>query len=388
MNLIHRRFFCTAMLLLWTCVSSQAQLNIVINAGPTLAANTPALNAFQRAAAQWAARISNSVTVTINADLAALGQGIIGSANNVTLQRPYNDIRNLLVASAAAEPDDAIVGFLPTFAQLSAVLPAGKSLNGSARLTKANAKVLGVPNLDQEFGVADAQITFSTAFNFDFDNSNGVTAGTMDFETAAVHEIGHALGFISVVDNINTTLPFPTTFAPTTLDLFRFNIANSPTTQAEFTTFPRNLTPGVDAVTDFVLPTAGLSGTEFRMSTGLVPFGQEATPNGRDGRQASHWKDDLLTGTYIGMFDPTLNFGTVQQITEADFRALDLMGWNIAPIPEPSTYALGAIGLTAIFWLRRQRMKTRSSFSELALAPTNSAVPGSAARQSSPARCE
>ena len=42
--------------------------------------------------------------------------------------------------------------------------------------------------------------TFSSAFSFDFNPDDGVTAGQMDFIGVAIHEIGHALGFISGVD--------------------------------------------------------------------------------------------------------------------------------------------------------------------------------------------
>jgi hypothetical protein len=288
--------------------------------------------------------------VNITADLAALGSGIIGSAGSTILQAPYNTIRNQMVVAAAAETDDAIVASLPTAAQFTATLPIGKSLDGNLLLTKANAKALGFSVPDGTFGVSDASITFSTNFNFDYDNSDGVGVGLMDFETVAAHEIGHALGFISSVDDVDQaqfeTVP-PTIFAPTTLDLFRFNIASSPTTAADFTTLARDMTPGNNDITDFVLPTLGLGGTEFRMSTGLT--------NG-DGRQASHWKDNLG----IGIMDPTLGLAEISPITEADFRALDLIGYNIAAIPEPSTYALGAMGMASLYWLRRKRMSAKS----------------------------
>ena len=54
--------------------------NIVINAGAGLAGNAAALAAFNRAADQWEAWISDPITVTIVADLQNLGNpSIIGS---------------------------------------------------------------------------------------------------------------------------------------------------------------------------------------------------------------------------------------------------------------------------------------------------------------------
>src|SRR5262249_59896216 len=54
-------------------------------------------------------------------------------------------------------------------------------------------------------------------------------------------------------------------------------------------------------------------------------------PGGTDGEggRASHWKDDALTGILIGAMDPTLRTGTVQTISAADERALELIGWTL-----------------------------------------------------------
>ena len=54
-----------------------------------------------------------------------------------------------------------------------------------------------------------------------------------------------------------------------------------------------------------------------------------------DRRQASHWKDDQLTGTILGSLDPTLGYGEVRVISDYDWRALDLIGWDIAPATPP-----------------------------------------------------
>ncbi|MEO5712941.1 MAG: NF038122 family metalloprotease [Luteolibacter sp.] len=317
---------------------SQVPLNlgtfdIVINPGSGLSSNTAALAAFNRAAQQWEAYISDSITVTIAADLGSLGAGIIGSTSSVILQGGYNTIRNQVVADASNESDDLVASFLPTAAQFSATLLSGSSLTGNLSGTKANLKALGFSGLDTSFGATDSTITFSNTFAFDFDNSDGVGAGLLDFETVAAHEIGHALGFFSAVDSADGGA---TSITPSVLDLFRFQngTASDPTTTSEFTLDPRDLVPGHAAIFDDL-------SNEYLMSTGLTQG---------DARQASHWKDDALTSSNIGIMDPTLASGVFFVVGAADLRALDLIGYEI--VPEVSALVFAA--LSGAFLLSRR----------------------------------
>ncbi|HYR96306.1 MAG TPA: hypothetical protein VEM57_06180, partial [Candidatus Binatus sp.] len=107
------------------------------------------------------------------------------------------------------------------------------------------------------------------------------------------------------------------------LDLFRFEdaTANDPASVADFGSFPRSQEPGVEAIFDDIA-------AEARMSTGYVTG---------DGRQASHWKDDGLTGVFVGIMDPTLPSGTVETVGPADLRALDLIGYDIGGVGTTTT---------------------------------------------------
>jgi hypothetical protein len=318
-------------------------VNIVINSGATLAANTAALAAFNRAAVTWENYLMDPITVTIQADLASLGSGILGQASSVLLADSFSTVRNRMVADNNGGALEALTDALPTSA--NAFVPVGRNLINNLSASKANLKALGFTGLDATFGVADATITFSTNFNFDYDNSNGVTGGFYDFESVAVHEIGHALGFFSAVDSTTTNMTMRT------LDLFRFGNQENPTTLAEFTTAKRELRSGSAAYFDIIDPLYG-SPTQFGFSTGTAG----------DGRQASHWKDDSFGGGNLGIMDPTMAAGFIGTISQADLMALDVIGWDVnyagQSVPDaatPATWVVALLGLGAIARLTGRR---------------------------------
>jgi hypothetical protein len=182
-------------------------------------------------------------------------------------------------------------------------------------------------------------MTFSSNFAFDYDRSDGITPGQFDFVGVAVHEIGHGLGFISGVDDVDFVLepggPVPGNFIePTPLDMFRFRdaVIQDPTTVADFANatlaFPRNMVPQHTAMMDQIFGSFG--DIEALMSRG-VEFG--------DGQQASHFKDSLG----LGIMDPTAAPGTLLTVTSNDFRAFDLIGYEIQ-VPEAGSFTLLVIG--------------------------------------------
>ena len=318
-------------------------VTINLNPGVGIAGNPTALNAFNNAAARWEALLLEPITLNLDVDMASLPPNVLGSTSSTTFFTGYDNLRNMVAADASA-PGDAIPGHalpesdaaveapflnqLPTAAQFVASRPAGVGNLVGMSATRANLLALGVA--PGSLTGNDGSITFSTGFSFDFDPSDGIDAGKIDFEGVATHEIGHALGFVSEVDWIDYLMATggSSDLYPTPLDLFRFDSA--PT---NFTTDPRNLVPGGSHIL-----WDGRDGTAIGMSTGVY-YG--------DGRQASHWKDN----NGLGLMDPTIGYGELGVISANDLRAFDLIGWDV--VPEPATLSLLLLGGLAL--LRRRR---------------------------------
>jgi hypothetical protein len=128
---------------------------------------------------------------------------------------------------------------------------------------------------------------------------------------------------------------------PDPLDLFRFrNLSGEyPTSASQFSTLTRDMIPGDDDL---------FSDTHLRL--------QFSTGAGHgDSRGASHWKDDVLTGNYIGIMDPSVVPGGSEPITADDVRALQLIGWTATSVPEPPAAVASAclIALIGRFTARR-----------------------------------
>jgi len=305
--------------------------------------SSDAAAALDRAGSRWSSQLRDPVTINIAVNLQNLNDTrVIGNAASMSLVGGYTGFRDLLVLDAANETGDDIVSHLPTVNQASAYLPANFSLNNLAA-TKANLKALGESasfssQLDSQFGIDDGIINFNSGFAFDYDAGNGITLGSMDFETVAAHEIGHILGFVSVVDDIDYMLKNNLTgdVTPYLLDLFRFGPNANPATSSDFTNMSRDLRPGVTSYFDDLSMQVAFSTGEY---------------NG-DGNQASHWKDS--SGNLLGIMDPTIAFGQISPLSGHDLRALDVIGYEVAAVPLPAAIWLFGGSLLALIGLGRR----------------------------------
>ena len=296
-----------------------SHLTIILNGTANLNANAPAKAAFERAAAQWESRINSPVTIFIDVDYGPTNfgntwpDGVLGSTSSPSLNNvTYSLVRNTLIAGANTPSKLAVYNALPANS-----LPTDNGTGSATSMSVSASIARAIGLLDPTAQSTDprARIGFnSTIVTYDFDPSNGTT-GT-DFESVAMHEIGHALGFSSRSGSNSTV--------PAMWDLYRFR---SGTTSSTFTTAQRIMTVGGPTINSQYYFVPGE--TEVGVSDGgSNPPNEPPFPNNSDGNQSSHWRQQNLNGSYIGIMDPKMPGGITRPITDRDLNALNIFGYN------------------------------------------------------------
>jgi hypothetical protein len=371
--------------------SQAAVINLIDVGGVT---GSKAEQGFQIAADYWGKMFTNDATINLNVKFDALGAGIIGSTGSTKTDFSVAQWQSAVNATKSNSVIDQ-TAVLPTLVSTLVVnnlgdayvldgivggLTAGvdatsnndntvtASLDGkySSAVLYQNTSVLKAIGFDAALtGVVDGSMTFSSTFAFDFNPLNGITGGTFDFIGVAIHEMGHALGFVSGVDffdiygtggpgygalgyDLNDTSIF------SALDMFRYSA------------------PGVIDMRTGVASYFSLDGGVTALYSNTVSTGRFTG----DGQQASHWKDLGGCSGQLGIMDPNFCFGQMGEVSGLDLAAYDAMGWNLSvdaltygskttfqiyaeAVPEPATWTLllGALGFVGMSRRKNRQAK-------------------------------
>jgi hypothetical protein len=319
--------------------STAANLTIILRATQQLEANAQAKAAFIAAAAQWESLIKDPITIVIDVDYGTTFFGtpfssssVLGATSTQLLSSPgdYPEVRSRLINHANGSQELAIANALP-----ATILPTDIGSTDTIVVASPLLRALGIIPADASSDTGTPgnppRIAFNSAFNFDFDPTDGITGNRTDFDAVAVHEMGHALGFNSEVGakELDSTRPI----LATVWDLFRFRPATA--NLNNFGSVQRILSSGGSQI-------QFNGGPELGLSTGR-PDG-----TGGDGHQASHWQEDNNNAAAnIGIMDPTIARNVRQIMSVNDQAAIDAFGYTIsATTPPPNDNFVDAQTIT------------------------------------------
>lgn len=339
------------------CGAASASAGVVINlndiGGVT---GTPAEQGFKIAAKYWESVLTNDAVINFNVGFNHLPPNVLGGTNsNLATSVQIGDYYGALAANgnksaldnqalanlAALDASGSVTVKVPSYfngatfegvaSSGTRVAPTNTAISTTMALSTANLKALvgGGQN------VVDAKIEFSSDFAFDFNPTDGIAAGKSDFIGVAIHEMGHALGFLSGADDFDYSVGggFKTDdfWWGYALDMFRYSQQG----QLDWS-----------------------FGTEsyFSLDGGATAYGGghfSTGENNGDGWQASHWKAPTsapFCSGLEGVMNPYLCSGTEAIVTSLDLAALDAIGWNVAiDVQQNPGYAINTAQIYAQF---------------------------------------
>jgi len=261
---------------------------------------------------------ADPINVRVSIRFASLGGGVLGATgSNFVANVSFTNYRDGLQADM--DFDDTLQSFLPAGATIPVRYNGGSdtvSSEDQIDLTRAHYRTC----VGSVTGLAGS-ITLNSDFDWDYDPSNGVNFSRTSFIDVIVHEVGHAMGFVSAADN-------QAGGQMQGLDIFRFQRSDgccnyNPDTEADFEITPRLVdfnTPDDDHNTDLIFVT-------YRMSDGN-PW------------QASHFREQNPS---IGTMDPALAGGETNHpnyFQASDLNVFDAIGYDYPQNEPPPPAAL------------------------------------------------
>lgn len=187
-------------------------------------------------------------------------------------------------------------------------------------LARAQAKALGVLASDS---TNDGTVTIGNGFTYTFDPNNRALSGKIDFIGVVEHEMSEVMGRVPGLGK--TTGGFTSYRA---YDLFRYSALGT-----------RDFTNG--------------NNLYFSINDGATDLKNFNFPNG-NGSDPQDWASGSNDA-----FNAFSSSGVKNDITAVDIQAMDVIGYDLASIPEPSSYILlgltFAVALSGYCWRRHKQ---------------------------------
>ena len=310
-----------------------------------------AILVIEEAASIWESQLIDPVSVNIDINFGTLPEGVLGGARPNMVQVQYTDLLDRFFLDQTSSDDktafDNLFWNKLDFNNNSFALAMnntienpygagsetlyldnnGNSNNQKIWITTANAKALGL--VEENNTQSDGEIRFSDDLNL----WNFASAEGYDFRSAAMHEIGHALGFFSGTDmqkwlateDNSQIVEERDLDLVSTMDLFRYSQESAAMNITQETVFGNRTIKGVN---DWTI--GGLDGEGnpidyyFSLDGGETNIASFA--NGVR-YQSSHWNDENYSSSVM---NPTIAPGEVLQITDLDLQLFDAIGWDLA----------------------------------------------------------
>ncbi|MEO1348073.1 MAG: NF038122 family metalloprotease [Cyanobacteria bacterium J06635_15] len=289
---------------------------------------------FELAAAIWSTFLTDDVTINLQISAVTnLGDGqAVGGAIPIFHGQNYGVFQAYVAQDGTSEEDNQANQILQDGNTVDVVVD-GELIDGNTEimLTSAQAKALGMTDAfvledgstwDRNLiapNALDGYILINNSYDwsYDFTRESDALAGTLDFLTMALHEIGHALGFVSGLDGLLDVLELHSgeTRAEgfTALDMFRHTLESQAVDNPDGT------------VADLTLGANAHFSLDGETAIATFSTGQDTTAGG-DGYQASHWERFQQA---VGIMDPTLGYQERTDISHLDLQAFDALGWDI-----------------------------------------------------------
>jgi hypothetical protein len=251
-----------------------------------------------------------------------LGGGSLAQSNYTIYANGYNTFINALTADKTTANDNLAIANLPGVLATDMV---ESSANGRA----VGLNTPGAMSANGSVGTGgtfDGIVTLNSGQPFDFDRSNGITAGSFDALRSIEHEIDEVLGMGS---QLPATTDFLSNTARKPTDLFRYSA------------------PGVISFTS-----SGTATSYFSINggaTNIVGFNQQS--NGDYGDWLSSVGCPALVQDAFSCSDQIADIS----VLSPEAVNLDVIGYDLVSAPEPGSTLLFLSGLALVARIRSRR---------------------------------